>query len=97
MEGTKPQAEYLHNKTIILSGLLLLFRCSIGGFVTIFLPIFFSEMGFSSFEIGLINTLSPLAVMCGSPVWGAIADSREGIRVCDLSFVLSSLLSFLID
>lgn len=98
MESTKTPADSsLYNKTVIICGLLLLFRCSIGGFVTIFLPIFFAEMGFSSFEIGLINTLSPLAVMCGSPVWGAIADSREGIRKYLMiglsSFSLACLLS----
>ena len=66
---------------ILVSGLLYVFRCSVSGFVTIYLPIFFKDMGFNSFEIGLISTLSPLAVMVGSPVWGAIADPKEGRRV----------------
>jgi MFS family permease len=80
---------------ILISALLYVFRCSVGGFVTIFLPIFFKEMGFNSFEIGLISTLSPLSVMFGSPVWGALADSKEGRRVFQYSDISTTIVIFL--
>jgi MFS family permease len=63
-----------------LSALLYLFQCAIGGFITIFMPIFFSQVGLGDFEISIINALSPVAGMLGSPLWGALADSGKGRR-----------------
>lgn len=63
-----------------LSKLLYAFQCAIGGFIGIFLPIFFSQIGLSKFDIGIIQALSPVFGMLGSPLWGALADSGRGRR-----------------
>lgn len=65
---------------ITLSKALMAFRCAIGGFITIFLPVFFDQMGLDDLQIGIISTISPIGSVIGTPLWGAIADSGRGRR-----------------
>lgn len=77
-----------------LSKCLYLFQCAIGGFISIFLPIFFEQIGLTPFEIGLISALSPVAAMLGSPLWGGIADAGVGRKKIMIGLSFSSLLCY---
>lgn len=59
-----------------------------GGFVGIFLPLLFQDIGFSQLQIGLIAATAPIAAMVGAPVLGALSDwarrRRKAIIVTSL-------------
>lgn len=43
---------------IVLSKCLYLFRCAIGGFIDVFMPIFWSQIGLTSVQIGTGKTVT---------------------------------------
>ena len=46
-----------------------------------FINIYYSHIGLSGLEIGLINTLSPLVGMLSAPLWGILNDRFGKTRV----------------
>jgi MFS family permease len=45
-----------------------------------YVNIYFLSIGLSGIEIGLINTISPLMSMLGSPIWGVLSDRFGNVR-----------------
>jgi len=45
-----------------------------------YVNVYFRSIGLSGIEIGLINTVSPLLSMLGSPIWGVLSDRFGNVR-----------------
>lgn len=45
-----------------------------------YVNVYFLSIGLSGFEIGVINTVSPLLSMLGSPFWGLLSDRFGNVR-----------------
>lgn len=45
-----------------------------------YLALYFQRLGFSGTEIGILSTISPIAVALCAPLWGMIADGRGAHR-----------------
>lgn len=63
-----------------------------GGFVGIFLPLLFQDMGLSPLQIGLIAAVGPISSMIGAPLLGMLADRARSRR--KLFIVMSMLCSW---
>lgn len=61
-----------------LAKALFLFRCAIGGFIDIYLPKFWNDIGLTPVQIGTIGSFGLAAGVLSSPILGGIVDaSRE--------------------
>jgi PPP family 3-phenylpropionic acid transporter len=58
-----------------------------------FINIYYSQIGLSGLEIGLINTLSPLVGMLSAPLWGILNDRFGKTRVLLAIAVIGSILA----
>ncbi len=60
-----------------------------------FINVYFSSIGLSGFQIGIINTLAPVVGIFGSMLWGMLGDRFGKIRLLLMAAVLGSAVSAL--
>jgi len=58
-----------------------------------FINVYYRDIGLSGFEIGIINTLSPLIGMLGGSLWGLLNDRFGKTRVLLGAAILGSIIS----
>lgn len=88
--GLNP-AQPVHNSSRLWTIRALYFFYFAGaGIYVSFINVYFSSIGLSGFQIGIINTLAPLIGIFGSMLWGMLSDRFGKIRLLLMAAALGA-------
>ncbi|MEO3943904.1 MFS transporter [Gorillibacterium sp. CAU 1737] len=59
--------------------------------LSVYFPLYFSELGLSKLEIGMIMAGGPMISIFSGPFWGYVSDRRQNIRMTLVILLLGSL------
>lgn len=59
--------------------------------LSVYFPLYFSELGLSKLEIGMIMAGGPIISIFANPLWGYVSDRRQNIRITLIVLFIGSL------
>ena len=91
--GLNPaQAEHIPPRLWTIRALYFFYFAGAGIYIS-FINVYYSSIGLSGFQIGLINTLAPVIGIFGSLLWGMLSDRFGKIRLLMMAAALGSALA----